>query len=374
MERKVYGLLRQNGKLLVRASVVDGIVRCDFFGGKRHLSENPQDAITRLFEEKYCITLNKSKLYWQKVINTKDNTEYFNQYFLCEAAEQLTEEELNNLSGKFIDIMKIDEYVWPFLHSEFVNKLSTDAHYFRGFDKEIIYTYSGDICKKIIKDTQTLKLMDRFDGIRPSRKAYKRLIIENPCTIHIEGNDCTYMPIIEHVSLVALPGKEITFSDFKKDSSSVYNYCNEQLKNAFKIKKSVFRKDYFYFDHPYYLKAQNSECREGYGDEWYGGVCIHEGTKYGETSYYGFTGVKIINFKSNQQHKTKVPIRRLDNKCVAQRGTLSVIPITHEGKNYFKVVDSRDGKYLLIPYEIGMRPNRAFDIYDAYMLEQKKNA
>lgn len=47
------------------------------------------------------------------------------------------------------------------------------------------------------------------------------------------------------------------------------------------------------FEKPYYLRAQNSGNRSGYGLEWWGRDTCFEGKEYDETDDYCFSGVKI---------------------------------------------------------------------------------
>ena len=45
------------------------------------------------------------------------------------------------------------------------------------------------------------------------------------------------------------------------------------------------------FEKPYLLRAQNSNNRTGYGNEYYGYDLVYQGTLYGETTNYAFVGV-----------------------------------------------------------------------------------
>ena len=154
-----------------------------------------------------------------------------------------------------------------------------------------------DLIAYVNEKTKSVKLMDTFEGIEGGRK-YKRLIVKN-CMYKYQlkfNNGAGINLVIERSSFRHYKG-DITFTNFKQgNDQDLLDYIKGEINNE--IADRYLNKDKFYrFSKPYRLRAQNSRNRTGYGDrwEWHGGegMCVEEGTKYGETTDYVFVGAYI---------------------------------------------------------------------------------
>ena len=61
------------------------------------------------------------------------------------------------------------------------------------------------------------------------------------------------------------------------------------------IKVSIKTDTENYIKSPLVFRAQNSDDRKGYGDEWRFGKCLSVGTEYGQTTRYYVTKIKIVS-------------------------------------------------------------------------------
>lgn len=145
--------------------------------------------------------------------------------------------------------------------------------------------------KGIYSDTKTVKLFDEFetkteDGFRK----YDRLIITNGAY----GPECSYQHIVELHPEKDCVGR-ITATDFKLGHVlKLSEYIDEQIIRYMKTHKLSVGEEII-FDKPYRFSAQNKSNRTGYGSVYNGEDLIYEGTYYGETDPYAFTGVVIIH-------------------------------------------------------------------------------
>ncbi|WP_022755885.1 hypothetical protein [Butyrivibrio fibrisolvens] len=140
-------------------------------------------------------------------------------------------------------------------------------------------------------NTKSVALMDRFEG-KDREVIYKRIALEN--MLFANGAICHL--VIERANRRPCVG-DITFTDFKKGySGDLCNHVKAEVTSDV-IKKYSGKKEIYYFDKPFRLRAQNSGNRTGYGSIWEwsygGGEMVHEGTLYGETTDYVFAGVYI---------------------------------------------------------------------------------
>ena len=220
------------------------------------------------------------------------------------------------------------------------------------------YLRKDDFQAFVTDSTNTLPLMDKFEGrSKESDGPYKRLIFKNSYQATIGKYLCKYHLILERFEDVQHTEGDMTFTVFKKEKGvSVYHYCNNQLRKALKEDKNILKRKEFYFYIPYYLRAQHSGKREGYGWEWdwSDGIGIPtEGTMYGDTDDYGFVGVV---FESVTLKKDPVQQESRSNN-------LKVELTIFKGQKYYKILKSEEESFL-IPYKQGMSKQDAIRIYN----------
>lgn len=168
---------------------------------------------------------------------------------------------------------------------------------------------AGNIRKK-----SSIKLMDEFESTIDGVHKYDTLVfgrIMNLMDEEVEGN-----PEYDISLYVQRCNKddEILFSDitFTKLKRELYNcpldtldeydgtlgeVLQKNIIESFKKNRDLFKKkkdNIIFFDTPITFSAQNSSNRTGYGNEYYGDMLVHEGTKYGETTLYTFVGMRVI--------------------------------------------------------------------------------
>lgn len=159
-----------------------------------------------------------------------------------------------------------------------------------------------DLYCYIYKDTKTISIMDKFDGVGQTNKVtYDRLILNNSFYINV-GDDysCECLLIIKRICPQTKTVGDITLTEFKKDNGDIiYNYARDFLNKTYKENPKIIEKKEIYFDNPYYLRAQNSSNKIITGWEWHWDGSnldyVYEGTEYGETNKYGFVGIIIKN-------------------------------------------------------------------------------
>lgn len=215
-----------------------------------------------------------------------------------------------------------------------------------------------DLSVYIDEYTQTLEIMDKFEGRGKGDFCYKRLIINNSHRSKINGFLCYYQLIVERLEDFEYLNAEgdITFTEFKKTKGrDVYNYADRYLaqfisttsnKKLMKINKNNKRE--VYFKVPYYLRAQSEYNRIGYGSDWRYGI---EGTYYGETSDYAFVGI-ILESVEDLSKKNNVETKPL----------VKVEYITRNGKEYYRVTEV-GRQSVLIPYTMKMTEEKAITEY-----------
>ena len=143
--------------------------------------------------------------------------------------------------------------------------------------------------------TKTVSIMDEFERITEEGfRKYDRMIIKSYFWVPEVG--------ICHMILERMPRKQeyvgdITMTDFKKNNSDeLCNYIYNEIK--YQRKKKEYKKgDYVPFRKPYLLRAQNSKNRTGYGNEYNGYDMVYQGTLYGETTNYAFTGFILGDYR-----------------------------------------------------------------------------
>lgn len=150
-----------------------------------------------------------------------------------------------------------------------------------------------ELAVSVYEDTKTIEILDRFEGYKGNtNKPYKRLVVRNGSRIY---GDYYFHYVIERGHKKEYVG-DITFTSFKKnETSDLENHVKTELKSC-DIKRYLDKDQYFRFKEPFHLRAQNSHNRTGYGWDWdwsYGVGSYTEGTFYGETTDYIFSGVYI---------------------------------------------------------------------------------
>lgn len=155
-----------------------------------------------------------------------------------------------------------------------------------------------DLLIYVTEGTKTIELMDKFEGFYTfDGVPYKRIVFKNIYECNLEKLICRFHLVIERILPESKKEGNITFSEFKKTKGfPVLQYANKMIREEFKRNRDFINQKKFYFNTPYYLRAQNSTNRQGYGWEWdwsdgYG--TFEEGTYYGETSDYGFVCIII---------------------------------------------------------------------------------
>lgn len=147
----------------------------------------------------------------------------------------------------------------------------------------------------VYKDTKSIDLLDKFEGISGNGERYRRMVV-NPGHFVVYGQGFYYYHYVIERSHDSNYAGDITFTDFKKGYTYELNR-HIQLELTDEIVTKYKDTDKFYrLKKPYHLRAQNSFNRTGYGWEWYwsNGVGEYtEGTLYGETTDYIFSGVYI---------------------------------------------------------------------------------
>lgn len=154
---------------------------------------------------------------------------------------------------------------------------------------------SEEFIVSVYKDTKSIDLLDEFEGISGNGERYRRMVV-NPGHFVVYGQGFYYYHYVIERSHDSNYAGDITFTDFKKGYTYELNR-HIQLELTDEIVTKYKDTDKFYrLKKPYHLRAQNSFNRTGYGWEWYwsNGVGEYtEGTLYGETTDYIFSGVYI---------------------------------------------------------------------------------
>lgn len=192
----------------------------------------------------------------------------------CDSDEEITEEDEDN-GNDFSCTLGTE------------GDIAADDHTEKQVNEELIVS--------IYKDTKSVDLLDQFEGYSSSDKQpYKRIVVRNGVVI-CPFRNIYYHYVIERSSNVDYVG-DITFTEFKKGHvMSLQDHIRSELNDDI-ISQYKDSNSYYKFSKPYRLRAQNSHNRTGYGWDWdwsggYGSYI--EGTFYGETTNYLFTGVYI---------------------------------------------------------------------------------
>lgn len=215
----------------------------------------------------------------------------------------------------------------------------------------------------ITPSSKTVKIMDEFEGNPTNQKeGYERIILKNCFIVFTAQHAITYRLIIERYKKGAVG--DITFSEFKGNKGyEVYAHADSEIKKAINKNKNLIHYSEIQFETPFYLRAQNSGNRTGYGWEWWDQDICFEGTEYGETSDYCFSGVKVELVQSLEDAK----------KCTSNRGVSedAIYPkyeglVFHGKRRYLKIYIS-ETEAVLIENSLTMTVKDMWAIYKNYM-------
>ena len=153
------------------------------------------------------------------------------------------------------------------------------------------------LTRHVFNDTRTIDLLDEFEGIGEGNPFVYEML-EIPSALYLWKNqDFLSLSLVVKRCKASECVGDITFTEFKQDKvAELKEYILKQITDEV-VERYQGKRDLYYFDKPYRLRAQNSSNRTGYGWEWdwSGGVGDYiEGTLYGETTDYGFVGAYIM--------------------------------------------------------------------------------
>lgn len=168
-----------------------------------------------------------------------------------------------------------------------------------------------------IKDVDsTVVVMDRFEGNREPHIKYKVLLLKHAILLELDHQkysvnlyicrdtpedypttELKYIPKITFTDLKKESKKKIVLHGTNPDQVSVYDVLYPILKTIkhFSIQHKINVDTEFSIQSPLVFRAQNSDDRTGYGDEWRFGECLSVGTEYGQTTRYYVTKIKIVS-------------------------------------------------------------------------------
>jgi len=233
-------------------------------------------------------------------------------------------------------------------------------------------TYN-DLKVFITNTTKTVDVMDKFEGFDEKKTGpYDRIVLENSYIVYAKNHVITYHLIIERYGDKKKNVKtvgDITFSEFKgKKSPEVYAHADDQIIKAVKKNPKVLEQKEILFEEAYNLRAQNQSNREGYGWEWdwSNGVGDYwEGTNYGETDDYCFTGVVIELVQSFEEAKKANPSARIE-EYPKYEGV-----VMYKRDRFYKIYYS-ETEAVLIECANGIDNKKMWDIFQDFMKSKKK--
>ncbi len=220
-------------------------------------------------------------------------------------------------------------------------------------------TNASELLCYIYPDTKTMEIMNAYEGYEPQRNPYEKLIVRNEHKVFAGNYIISYCLIITRASSNQKSTGNITFSEFKKDKTTVYNYFDQMVRESVENGSVIKKKDY-YHKTPYLLRAQNRNNRIGYGWEWdwsdgYGDST--PGTFYGETTSYLFAGIRIINIQERRMIDTS---REPVNNIVVPKN-LRIEKTWFRGKNWLKISDGNDT--VMVEYKKGLSRDMAISYF-----------
>lgn len=226
---------------------------------------------------------------------------------------------------------------------------------------------NNDLEVYISKDSHTIPIMDKFEKYENGVKIYNRMIINNIEKASIGLYLYSYKLIVERIDYRDKKTVgNITMSEFKDHKGKVTQYAKkclmEYLKNHnIKIGKEV------YFNSPYYLRAQNSSNREGYGWEWEWDNLIYEGTEYGECDNYGFVGVIIDDIVLDREKHEEL----LKSLYETIPDPIKIEVTYYHGDKYYKAYEDDTNVYLF-PFDGNLTQKEIIQSYKKLMYKYRK--
>lgn len=163
--------------------------------------------------------------------------------------------------------------------------------------------------KCVYKDTRTISLMDEFERRNEKgEKVYSALVLRDVFGIKYRKKLYFISLTIErkpHEGICV--NNSLTFTDlkqllldhvFKTDDRGKYKVVDAVLDELKHLDAASFNEGTVVckFPIPVKFNAQNSSNRSGYGNRYCGEELVYEGTLYGETTDYIFTGATIRKF------------------------------------------------------------------------------
>lgn len=155
------------------------------------------------------------------------------------------------------------------------------------------------------KDIKTITLMDQFE-VRDENQnhRYTALVLKNIFQVLFRGKMYQVDLMIKRKPYeMAWYGCGITFTFLKKMIAykTFSSDCSENPKliscviRALSSCDTVTDNEELLLDEPLIFLAQNSGNRTGYGSSYHAGRLAYAGTKFGETTPYIITRVRLIN-------------------------------------------------------------------------------
>lgn len=206
---------------------------------------------------------------------------------------------------------------------------------------ELADSKETELVAAVYDTTRTMDILNKFEGLVENGQPYERLVIANGNRINISGRYWMHY-VIERSKNKDYVG-DITFTNFKLGHiGELWKHIKDELKYV-NIEDYVDKNEYIKFKRPFHLRAQNKRNRTGYGWEWdwsrgYGDYT--EGTLYGETTDYVFSGVYISSNYTYEQSKRRKILVKVDHSKKLEDELVSYYKVAVDG--YVK------GEYTLV--------------------------
>lgn len=184
-------------------------------------------------------------------------------------------------------------------------------------ETELVDGEETELVAAVYDTTRTMDILNKFEGLVENGKPYERLVIANGNRVNISSRYWMHY-VVERSKNKDYVG-DITFTNFKLGHiGELWSHIKNELEHV-NIEDYVDKNEYIKFKKPFHLRAQNKRNRTGYGWEWdwssgYGDYT--EGTLYGETTDYVFSGVYISSNYTYDQSKRKKILVKANNKML----------------------------------------------------------
>lgn len=174
-------------------------------------------------------------------------------------------------------------------------------------------------CKQYLEvDVRTVdssvEIMNHFDGFQETHIFYETLLLKNALLTRLFGHRYSISLYIakskpeDYPILEQNTSASTTFSELRKLSKELCEFSNTDPKQVptISVYYPVLRTIRYHSRQgavetsrklsmkvPLLFRAQNKLNLTGYGDEWFWGCRIKEGTRYGETNNYYVTHIEV---------------------------------------------------------------------------------